>query len=152
MSVHLINSEENKIKYKEENKNPLDYFSVLSKEGTDIAIYNLGLKLIEKNDLESAIKLFEYSSNKRNGWALNHLASMTFNGEGCEKDEKKGFELLLVAEKMGNVNAMINLARIYCDQQNYVLHFSFFIIFLCFFFVFVIFFILNYFCFYYYLK
>ena len=57
----------------------------------------------------------EKSAAKKHLGAMRNVGLMTMYGNGCSKDEAKGYDYLLRASKLGDYPSLLNIGQFYLD-------------------------------------
>ena len=83
--------------------------------------YNGCPRLGLKKNVPRAIELFTDAAELGSARAQSQLGGLYYNGDGVEKDEARGVELMQRAAMKGDVMSRCNLGFVEADDQNYFL-------------------------------
>jgi hypothetical protein len=85
--------------------------------GLALATYNIGVILRDgysgERDVVGALKCFERAAQGEYLVAFRNAGLMYFNGQGCVKNQKKGYEWLFRAAQKGDYPSLIIIAKLY---------------------------------------
>lgn len=95
------------------HRKAIKYYKKAIKKDEFDSIFNLGLLYRQEENLENAIKIFEYGRSRGCSKSINSLALLYKDGNGVKKDIKKTIELLEESIRGMNYKAMENLADLY---------------------------------------
>ncbi len=91
----------------------LEYLEKASAAGHPRACLLQGMRCFRAGDKEAAARFFEKAAEQNSPDAAYNLGLMLLAGQGAEKDETRGFELLRRAAEAGQKEARLQLASCY---------------------------------------
>lgn len=109
-------------KEKGEYKKALDIFEKASKNGNEIAMYELGKLYFNgfgtQKDYKMALYYFKLAGYNQNSDGLRAAGQIYEFGLGTKKDAKKAIKFYELAEKIGNNLATYDLANLYLEAND----------------------------------
>ncbi|MDL0088122.1 tetratricopeptide repeat protein [Campylobacter gastrosuis] len=105
-----------------EYKRAFDIFEKASKNGNEIAMYELGRLYFNglgtQKDYKMALYYFKLAGFNQNSDGLRAAGQIYELGLGTRKDIKKAIKFYELAQKMGNNLAIYDLANLYLDTND----------------------------------